>query len=300
MSESLASLHRKIEGAGELGSVVRTMKAVAASSISQYERAVQSLTDYFRTVEMGLVAAFRQLGGPQIAESNGPARKVPPLHAVAFGSDQGLVGQFNERLADFVVETLTGIPGEKRIWAVGDRMCGRLEDGGVSPQGLFSVPNSVSAITPLVAQILVKCETVDDKTPMYLFHNRPQSHSLYEPTCQRLLPLDEVWLKGIRQLDWPTKKLPEVVGPADQMLRALISEYLFVSLFKACAESLASENASRLSAMQRAERNIDEMLEGLNQDYHHLRQSSIDEELFDLISGFEALKNHGNRVRLNE
>ena len=72
-------------------------------------------------------------------------------------------------------------------------------------------------------------------------------------------------------------------------LRALIREYLFISLFRACAESLASENASRLAAMQRADKNIDELLEDLNRNFHRLRQSGIDEELFDIISGFEAL-----------
>ncbi len=55
------------------------------------------------------------------------------------------------------------------------------------------------------------------------------------------------------------------------------------------AESLASENASRLAAMQRAEKNINELLEEFNGSYHRLRQSGIDEELFDVISGYEAL-----------
>jgi F-type H+-transporting ATPase subunit gamma len=76
---------------------------------------------------------------------------------------------------------------------------------------------------------------------------------------------------------------------SEHTLRALVREYLFVSLFSACAESLASENASRLAAMQRAEKNIDELLEEQNRTFHRLRQSAIDEELFDVISGFEAL-----------
>ena len=83
--------------------------------------------------------------------------------------------------------------------------------------------------------------------------------------------------------------MPEVFGENEKTLRALVREYLFVSLFSACAESLASENASRLAAMQRAEKNIDELLEDLNRTFHRLRQSGIDEELFDVISGFEAL-----------
>jgi F-type H+-transporting ATPase subunit gamma len=75
-----------------------------------------------------------------------------------------------------------------------------------------------------------------------------------------------------------------------QTLRALIREYLFVSLFRACAESLASENASRLAAMQRADRNIDDLLETLNGNFHRLRQSSIDEELFEVTASFDALR----------
>jgi len=87
--------------------------------------------------------------------------------------------------------------------------------------------------------------------------------------------------------------LPEVMGGGTAPLRALIRGYLFVSLFRACAESLSSENASRLAAMQRADKNIDELLEDLTGKFHRLRQSGIDEELFDVISGFEALSGKG-------
>ena len=79
------------------------------------------------------------------------------------------------------------------------------------------------------------------------------------------------------------------MGDNSAMLRALVRGYLFVSIFRACAESLASENASRLAAMQRAEKKIDELLDELTGTFHRLRQSAIDEELFDVISGFEAL-----------
>ena len=54
MSDTLASLRRKISGAGDLESVVRSMKALAAASIGQYEKSVLALADYYRTVELGL------------------------------------------------------------------------------------------------------------------------------------------------------------------------------------------------------------------------------------------------------
>jgi F-type H+-transporting ATPase subunit gamma len=83
--------------------------------------------------------------------------------------------------------------------------------------------------------------------------------------------------------------LPQIVDGQRPALDAFISGYLFVLLFQACAESLNSENASRLAAMQRAEKNIKQILEDLNLEFHRVRQESIDEELFDVVSGFEAL-----------
>lgn len=124
---------------------------------------------------------------------------------------------------------------------------------------------------------------------LYLFYNRPVSGAVYEPVNQRLLPLDEKWRRRLIEIPWPAVNLPEIMGNNTAILRALIREYLFVSLFRACAESLASENASRLAAMQRANKNIDEMLHDLNGTFRRLRQSRINEELFEVISGFEAL-----------
>jgi F-type H+-transporting ATPase subunit gamma len=83
--------------------------------------------------------------------------------------------------------------------------------------------------------------------------------------------------------------IPEVIEGPTLPLHSFIQEYLFALLFQACAESLASENASRLAAMQRAEKNIDGILEDINRKLHSMRQESIDEELFDVISGFDAL-----------
>ncbi len=125
--------------------------------------------------------------------------------------------------------------------------------------------------------------------PLYVFHNRPKTRAVYEPVGQQLLPLDGAWALRLAHLPWPTRNLPEVIGDRGRTLKALVGEYLFVSLFKACAESLAAENGSRLAAMQRAEKNIGDMVEDLNQEFHRLRQSSIDEELFDVVSGYECL-----------
>ena len=292
--DTVESLARKIEGAKDIKSVVKTMKAVAASKIGQYELAVGSLGDYYHTVALGIIGYFKAEKINTLTVEKVKKKKKEKLTcAIVFGSDQGLVGQFNDSLADFVFKSLNAFPGKKEVWAVGERIKPILSDGALEITKLFSVPDSVNAITPLVRQILVKSEESHEKEDMkdfYIFHNRPKTGAVYEPVMQRLLPLDEEWRKSVQELKWPTKLLPQVAGGIKPTLMALIKEYLFVSLFKACAESLTSENASRLNAMTRAEKNIGEMLDTLHNQYHRLRQSSIDEELFDVVSGFEALK----------
>jgi F-type H+-transporting ATPase subunit gamma len=253
---------------------------------------VSALADFNRAVELGLGACFRENGPTPLT----PERKAPgAIGAVVFGSDQGLVGQFNDVVADFAIQTLAALPGEHEVWAVGERVCERLADAGLPVRGVSPVPNSVKAITPLVGQILLESEARQRRgiAELHLFHNRPKSGAIYEPVNQRLLPLDEEWRRKLAALPWPTANLPEVIGGGTETLRAFIRGYLFVSIFRACAESLASENASRLSAMQRADKNIDELLEDLNRTFHRLRQNGIDEELFDVVSGFEALTTKG-------
>jgi F-type H+-transporting ATPase subunit gamma len=292
MSNTTSSLSRKITSAEDLQSVVRTMKALAASSIGQYQESVRALADYYRTVELGLGAIFRQSGPAiPIMEKKG-AGEAGRICAIVFGSDQGLVGQFNEVVADFALKALGDLPGKPQVWAVGERVQSRLADTGLALAGVYPVPNSVKAITPLVGLIQIDSEANRAKgevRQVYVFHNRPKSGALYEPVSQRLLPLDAQWQDDLANVSWPTRALPEVMGAGTTAMGALIREYLFISLFRACAESLASENASRLAAMERANKNIDELLEQLHGNFHRLRQSGIDEELFDVISGFEEL-----------
>ncbi len=291
MSDTLESLGRKINGADDLKSVVRTMKVLAASNIVQYEKAVISLADYYRSVEMGLFICLRKMEEATVAEKVYQSES-DIINVVAFGSDQGLVGQFNDVLSDFLFKSIEKLQGKKIIMAVGERMQGRLEDLGLPPSTVFEVPNSVSTITPFIGQILLNYELtrMENDVPQFLlFYNRPKQGSVYEPVLQRLLPLDEEWRSSVATIKWPTKYLPQTIFGVESTLHGLIRNYLFVSLFRACAESLASENASRLAAMQRAEKNIDELLEDLNRAFHRLRQSTIDEELFDVISGSEAL-----------
>ncbi|MEB0140638.1 MULTISPECIES: F0F1 ATP synthase subunit gamma [unclassified Undibacterium] len=288
MSDSQVVLQRKLASAGDLKSVVRTMKAMAAASITQYETALQSLDAYYATVRSGLSVCLRAE-----AKSVAHADRAGSTCVVVFGSDQGLVGQFNENMLQFVRSSLSDWPRRHIIWPVGQRLRASLEqDSAAAPY--FSLPAGISVVGELVAALLIEIEAQrarGELSEVLLFYHQLQTNASSTPTLQRLLPLDQSWRAELLASPWPGQNVPALLNASALSLRACVSEYLYVSLFRACVASLASENASRLSAMQRAEKNIEELSRDLTRELQQLRQSSIDEELFDLIAGFEAL-NH--------
>jgi len=177
--------------------------------------------------------------------------------------------------------------------AVGERMKDLLEDSGQPVEAFCPVPGSVAGITPRVQETLMNIELWNRegaRDQIYLFYDTEESGAACQPHTVHLLPLDQEWISNLKAQPWPSRALPTFTMDWDRLFSSLIHEYLFVSLYRAFAESLASENASRLASMQGAEKNIEEMLSGLKTHFQQQRQMSITGELLDIVAGFEALK----------
>jgi len=268
------------------------MKALAAVSIRQYQRSVESLSDYSRTVEMGLQIVLKDRRGAA-APTQQRARR---LGAIVFGTDQGLCGQFNNIVTQHALEEVerTDFKKEERFFIViGVKAADILGDTGQNVFETLTTPGSTAGITAMVQDITLLLEDWRFKRSvenMYLFYNEYISGATYRPRTLRLLPVDQAWLADLRKQKWSSRTLPLFTMDWERIFRSLIREYLFVSVYRAFANSLASENASRLAAMQNAEKNIEERLEELDVQFHRQRQMTITEELLDIVAGFEVLK----------
>ena len=177
---------------------------------------------------------------------------------------------------------------------VGHRALTRLEEEGVVVQEVISIPGIVSGIAAQVQSIVLKLEEWQNQLGLdriVLFHHRLVSKAQYQPQMVFLLPLDLKWLAELRRRPWPSHVLPTYTMERGSLFSALLSQLFFVLLFRAFAESLASENAGRLTAMQVAEENITNRLQELRLSFNQSRQTSITEELLDIVAGYEAF-NH--------
>ncbi|MDW7772192.1 MAG: F0F1 ATP synthase subunit gamma [Desulfobulbaceae bacterium] len=287
--QTLEALQRKIQTSGDLLSVVKTMKSLAAVNIRQYESAAAALDQYYDIVEKGWQALFLDWGHQPHSHSGEAAV------CLVLGSDQGMCGQFN----DVVLERAFRHAGELEslgqtcsFWAAGERVLSGLADGSGAAE-FFSLPSSISGIGEQMNRIVETFATWRQEKNtriLYVIHNRQEQKAMgYHPAMNRVLPLDREWLAEKREVPWPSRCIPMLGLPEEKLFDHLLHQYLFASFFRAFAQSMASENAARLAAMQSAEKNILEMRERLQGSYREARQNLITSELFDIISGFEAI-----------
>ena len=290
--EAAEKLRRALAVTEELQSVVKTMKALASVNIRQYEKAAKAVAAYNRTIEMGLQIALQYMPPHAAPPGYSTGRK---LGVVVFGSDQGMCGQLNDQVVTYSLRALRRWQhrrDDQVVISVGVRAASQLEAEGKQIEHTVTVPASIAGIGAAVEDVL---RIVDDWhtnrgiEAIALFNARPVSGAWYRIRGVQLLPVDERWINSLRVKPWPSKVIPMFRLDEQRLFQLLIHEYLFVSLYRAFAESLASENASRLASMQVAEKNIEERLRNLTTSSRRLRQETITAELLDIITSFEAL-----------
>jgi len=289
--DTLESLAKRIDTTNSLHAIVRTMKALSAASIAQYDRAVASMSQYMHTIEMGLTVVLAA-GEALPREPKSPHGGA--VMAILFGSDHSLCGGFNEIVFRAASAEQRELPS-RQPWhwlAVGARAAHSLEVAGHTIGDCIYLPGTSGGLIETSHRILL---TIDDWrtrhgiTDVLLFHNRRREDSA-TPHRVQLLPLDRNWLSELARRPWSSRTIPMYTMDTAELFSALAREHLFANIFRSGAESLASEHATRLAAMQAALRNIEEHLDDMTADYRRKRQDAITSELLDIVAGYETLR----------
>ncbi len=222
------------------------------------------------------------------------------LGAIVFDSDQGMFGQLSDVIVEHALRALARLARRREdqtLLAVGQRVAAQLEDSGRTIAATLEVPGSIGRISPTVHEMLQCIElwhSQHGNEMVVRFYCRLTSGVFYHPRGLHLLSVDIAWIHSLKARRWPSKVIPTYMMETECLYHSLIREYLFVSLSRAVAKSLASENAARLASMQVAERNSEDRLKELTSEFYQSRQAAITSELLDIISGFEALEGNGS------
>lgn len=292
MTQTLETLTRNTKTLTSIRGIVHTMKILSAINARPYEHAARSIEAYHATVLQSF-RAFLHRHGPLVLASGGISTRV----IVAFGSDHGLCGSYNETVATEVsrhIDTHAPDTASLHVLCVGAQMNDALGGLGIWPENTLLPPASADGIGRLAGDIVTRLDDIRQTSPqgqiaVSLVFTERSMQDRQEPVTKALLPLDATLFGGLADRPWVSRSLPDFTLPPDDLLSALIRSHLFASIFRASAEALVTENTARLAQMQQAEQSVDERLEQLKSETRLVRQTDITNELMDVITGFEAL-----------
>lgn len=286
-------LRRRIKTTQDLRDIVSNMKMLSSVSILQYEQADKALDKYLRNLRDAFhILAIHHLL-PQVTSAK--VKKHRYLFLL-IGSDNGMVGRFNreivEKAKDYLRQKHISL-NDVLFVTIGKRVSALAENNRLKVYQSYAVSNSVKAVVMLAENVILNIdETIRKERVSDVFvvsHHRGE-HNLISVDLKQVLPFDMKRLQKLCDKKWETNNIPQLGIPAEKMFAELVNESLMINVGKEINASLAAEHYTRMTNMQNAEKNIDENLEELNLIYQQQRQEDITDELIDVISGAEAMK----------
>lgn len=273
--ENFEQLKRQQETLESLGSIVKTMKTLAAINSIPYEQAARAIQAYQRTVKQGFTTLAYL--NPQSLQKNPP---TPRELVIAFGSDHGLCGSYNQLLAEYFAKYQQNSTEEITLICLGVQLEKALEEFNIQPLKTLMPAASAEGLSRLAGILAQEIETLD-LPKVTLIYTR-EKNKVSELAKEQLLPLNPKLLQKPKK--WHNTPLPVQTQPKEQLFSALVRNYLFSQLYLSAAEAMVTENQARLERMQQAEETIQERLEDLNVEMNQLRQDDITNELLDIIA----------------
>ncbi|WCT72488.1 F0F1 ATP synthase subunit gamma [Sphingomonas naphthae] len=292
---SLKSLKVRITSVKSTQKITKAMKMVAAAKLRRAQMAAEAGRPYAERLNavMASLAAKVQIGpnSPKLIAGTGADKRH--LLVVAT-SERGLAGAFNTnivRAARKKAEELIAQGKDVKFYLIGKKGRGPLNrffPGRIVHQVDQTHIKTVGFGDALeVARDLTARFEAGEYDIAHLFYARFRSALVQEPTEQQIIPVSIPAVTGT--VDAGASAVVEYEPDEETILAELLPRNVAVQLFRAMLENAASEQGSRMTAMDNATRNAGDMIKRLTIQYNRTRQAAITTELVEIIAGAEAL-----------
>jgi F-type H+-transporting ATPase subunit gamma len=285
---TLRDIRRRIRSVQSTQKITRAMKLVAAAKLRRAQERILEARPYANTMTELVGTLARALGEDKhalLARREGDRKLY-----VVITADKGLCGAFNSNILRRSLEALRqGAEGAVSLVAVGRKARDfyrrrpwtiRLDRAGLLDRPTFEQAREL-------AGELMRAYLDDQVDEVWLAFNEFRSVAVQRVVLQRILPIEAPGAGedgGAGGVDY----LYEPDAPA--ILDALLPRYVEVSVYRALLESAAGEHGARMTAMEAATKNAQEMIGSLTIQYNKARQERITKELLDIVGGAEALR----------
>jgi F-type H+-transporting ATPase subunit gamma len=277
---SMQQTKQRREAVGTIHDIVSAMRAIAAGRIQGAQRALAAAARYEHVVLDALAALLDSTAHLPTPPATARSRLL-----LVFTSEQPLCGTFNQDILAFAEHRWAELrqTGDVEVIAVGQRGLRQMLAHGIRPHAAEPAATSLQGLRDLVKRLAALIDhryATGQIAALHVIYNRYQSITEQVPTEELLLPLDPSRLpRSVSRRASP----PQRYLPLPELLAGLISEYAFIRLYRSAADSFASEQARRLTAMDGATRNTEHLLKSLLDLERRERQDEITRQVLELI-----------------
>ena len=283
------AIRARIRSVDSTRPITKAMELVASSKIRRATARMEQ-SRFYRNV---MLDAFADLSAEKSVSAKQRARELPALYIVIAG-DRGLAGGYNNNIFR---SAMTMIRPTDYLIPVGKRAADYYGSGRtakVLTAEFTSVERFTAADSAKIAYMVKDMYDRSEIGAVNLISTRFVSMLSQKPDITYLLPLEVLAENRRDPVEKEEKGKPGAFGvveyepSAEEVLAAIIPEYISGVLFTSVTEACASELAARRAAMDSATKNADEMLEKLSLKYNQARQSAITQEITEIVAGANA------------
>ncbi len=292
---SLKQITTKIKSVRSTRRIMGAMKLIAAVRLQKAQGALMAYRPYsdaYRDVALNVAALSESEDHPLLRV---PEEKTN-LHVLFFTSDRGLCGSFNSALIRNMqryVEEQSEVFGNMKLSFVGRRGRDYFSRSGIPTGKYYTGVNEKNSrkFSEELAAALTEEFRVGESDEIVLAYNHFVSAISQRMTFERLLPLSAQEADdGGQEISSDYIFEPE----KERIIGSILPKYVQVRIERAMNESLTSEHAARMTAMENATNNADEVIAKLTLLFNKTRQAIITTELMDIVNGTEAQRKGGN------
>jgi F-type H+-transporting ATPase subunit gamma len=291
---TLKALKTRITSVKSTQKITKAMKMVAAAKLRRAQTAAEAARPYAERMESVVKSVVSKVAiGPESPKLLGGTGKDQAHLLIVCTSDRGLAGGFNSNIVRAARRKAEGLIAEGKsvyfylVGRKGRAVIQRLYPKQIIHQHETGHIKQVSfADAQEIAKDVVDRYLTDGIDIVHLFYARFQSALVQEPVGRQIIPVPAV---EADEAKGGASAAVEYEPDQDEILAALLPRNVAVQIFRAMLENAASEQGSRMTAMDNATRNAGDMINRLTIQYNRTRQAAITKELIEIISGAEAL-----------
>jgi len=290
---SLDDLKKRIKSVKSTQKITKAMKMVAAAKLRKAQENAEKGRPYSKKMQNIILNLTRSISDPKNAPKllSGTGNDKTYL-CVVLTADRGLCGGFNTNICKLAKTSFKKILNEKKnlkIITVGSKGFDQIKrEYGKYVVKKYSFKEKKQITfkeADTVGNEIIRLFTQNEFDKCILFFNNFKNVITQIPQAQQIIPVDNKSTKSQEENFLPYEFEPD----EDEILEDLLPKNISTQVFKAFLENAASEQGSRMTAMDNATRNAGDLVDKLTINYNRSRQASITKELIEIISGAESL-----------